>query len=87
MVTLAEDYVKEMKSFGRCLIKISSAVPVLLKIQLALTLGAGSAGCERSFSSLARIKTKLRSTLTEERLTNLVLLSSERELAVLIDKN
>ena len=33
--------------------------PVLLKLlQLSLTFGVGSAGCERSFSSLGRIKTK-----------------------------
>ena len=34
-----------------------------------------------AFSSLTRIKTKLRSTMTEERLTNLALLSIERELS------
>ena len=56
--------------------------PVLLKLlQLSLTFGVGSAGCERSFSSLGRIKTKLRSTMGEERLTNIVLLSIERELS------
>ena len=53
--------------------------PVLLKLlQLSLTFGVGSAGCERSFS---RIKTKLRSTMGEERLTNIALLSIERELS------
>ena len=56
--------------------------PVLLKLlQLSLTFGVGSAGCERSFSSLGRIKTKLRSTMGEERLTNIALLSIERELS------
>ena len=72
----------------RALLPISSAVPVLLKVlQLSVTFGVGSAGCERSFSSLARIKTKLRSTMGEGRLTNLAVLSIERELSGALDIN
>ena len=48
------------------LIPISLAVPVLLQVlNISLTFGVGSAGCERSFSCLCGIKTKLRSTMSE----------------------
>ena len=40
-----------------------------------------SAECERSFSSLKRIKTRLRTTMGEERLSDLAVLSIERECA------
>ena len=40
-----------------------------------------TAHCERSFSALKRIKTYLRSTMTEQRLIDLAVLSIERELS------
>ena len=40
-----------------------------------------TATVERSFSSLRHIKTYLRSTMSQERLDNLALLSIERELS------
>ena len=46
-----------------------------------MTLGVSSASAERSFSSLGRLKTHLRSTMTHERLTNLALLYTERDLS------
>ena len=68
------------------LIPISSAVPVLLQVSnISLTFGVGSAGCERAFSCLCRIKTKLRSTMSEARLTNLATLSIERDLSGSLD--
>ena len=91
--TLAKDYLKDnnLLCIGdviRALLPISSAVPVLLKVlQLSVTIGDGSAGCERSFSSLARIKTKLHSTMGEGRLTNLAVLSIERDLSGALDIN
>ena len=39
----------------------------------AMTLGVSTAMAERSFSSLRRIKTYLRSTMTNDRLSNLAL--------------
>ncbi len=50
-------------------------------VQIALTIAVTSAECERSFSSLKRIKTRLRTTMGEERLSDLAILSIERELA------
>ena len=46
-------------------------------VQVALTISITSAECERSFSALKRIKTNLRSTMGEERLSDLAILSIE----------
>jgi hypothetical protein len=56
---------------------------ILYKIYL--TLPVTSATAERSFSRLKLIKTYLRSTMSNERLSGLALLSIERELADNID--
>ena len=50
-----------------------------------LTLPISSAGAERSFSRLKLIKSYLRSTMTEERLSGLALLSIERRFATELD--
>ena len=50
-----------------------------------LTLPLSSAGAERSFSRLKLIKSYLRSTMTEERLSGLALLSIERQFATELD--
>ena len=63
---------------------VSTGYPTLLPaIQIAMTMGVTSASAERSFSSLRRVKTYLRSTMTEDRLNNLALLNIERELSSL----
>jgi hypothetical protein len=46
-----------------------------------MTIGVTSATAERSFSSLRRMKTYLRSTMTQDRLSNLALLYIEREVS------
>ena len=46
-------------------------------VQVALTIAVTSAECKRSFSCLKRIKTRLRTTMGEERLPDLALLSIE----------
>ena len=53
--------------------------------KLFLTLPVSGAKAERSFSRLKLIKSYLRSTMTESRLSNLALLSIERELAENLD--
>ena len=50
-----------------------------------MTTGISAASCERSFSKLKLIKNYLRSTISDARLTNLAILSIERELADEID--
>jgi hypothetical protein len=47
-------------------------------LQILLTMSVSVASCERSFSKLKLIKTHLRSTMTQERLTNLAILSIEK---------
>jgi len=58
------------------LVPLKEAFPTLLKVlQIALTICVSCASCERSFSALKCIKTYLRSTMQEERLVNLAVLS------------
>ena len=61
---------------------LKAAFPTLIKqLQIALTIAVSTAECERSFSALKRIKTFLRSTMSEQRLTNLALLSIETQIS------
>ena len=62
--------------------KVHGCFPTILHCyQIALTLGVNTAMAERSFSSLRRIKTYIRSTMTDDRLSNMALLYIERELS------
>lgn len=55
--------------------------PNLYKLlQAAIVLPVSSAGCERSFSAMRRIKTWLRATMCQERFSNLSLLNIENEI-------
>ena len=54
-------------------------------IKVALTIPVTSATAERSFSVLKRIKTYMRATMGQERLTHLAVLSVERELSKNLD--
>ncbi len=53
--------------------------------KIAVTLPVSSASCERSFSTLKLIKTFLRSTTTDERLSDLGVLSIEPRRAKVLD--
>ena len=58
---------------------LKDAFPTLFRlIQTALTICVSTASCERTFSALKRIKTYLRSSMQEERLVDLAVLSVER---------
>lgn len=76
---------KEMKNINDVLqevYQLRAAFPTLVKLlQIALTIAVSTAECERSFSALKCIKTFLRSTMSEQRLTDLALLSVEKQLS------
>ena len=48
-------------------------------LQILLTISVSVASCERSVSKLKLIKTYLRSTMSQERLSNLAILSVEKD--------
>lgn len=54
---------------------------------IAITIPSSSAGCERSFSVLKRIKTYLRNSTGQSRLTNLSIINIEKELITEEDSN
>ena len=59
-----------------------SAFPDLLVLfKLALTVPVASASAERSFSTMHRIKSHLRASMSEMRTNDLCLISVERELS------
>ena len=57
-------------------------------VKIAMTIAVSTASCERSFSAMKRIKTYLRSTMGDQRLSDLGILSIERHLSkqVLFDR-
>ena len=61
---------------------LRSAFPNIFKlIQISLTISVSTAECEWCFSALKRIKTYLCSTISNERLANMAVLSIECEIA------
>ena len=61
---------------------LNNAYPNLAVVYKILgTIAISSATAERSFSRLKLIKTYLRSTMSEERLSSLALISIERDMA------
>lgn len=74
----------DLDNINACLKEVctlDAAFPALKKVlQIALTIVVSTASCEQSFSSLRRIKSYLRSTMSEERLVNLATLSTEKDL-------
>ena len=66
------NYIKRLESFpNACLV-----------FRILLTIPITVASAERSFSKLKSIKSYLRSTMSEERLNGLVILSIENEMLV-----
>eukprot|EP00102_Acyrthosiphon_pisum_P013187 XP_008182673.1 PREDICTED: uncharacterized protein LOC103309313 [Acyrthosiphon pisum] len=56
-----------------------------MAIRIFLSIPVTTASCERSFSKLKLIKTYLRSTMAEERLSSMAILSIETEIASKLD--
>ena len=54
-------------------------------VKIGVTIPVSTAGVERSFSHLKLIKSYLRSTIGQDRLSNLALLSIERRVALSLD--
>jgi len=55
-----------------------------VRLQILLTVSISVVGCERSFSKM-KLMTYLKSPMTEKRLTNLAILSIERETVERVD--
>jgi len=76
---------KEIASINDILLEIvpmKAAFPVLISLlQISLTMALTTAECERSFSCLKRMKSYLCSSMSEQRLVNLAVLSIEKELS------
>ncbi|KAF7646898.1 hypothetical protein LDENG_00180830 [Lucifuga dentata] len=53
--------------------------------QASLTIPVTSCSCERSFSALRRLHTMLRNTTGQERLSNLAIMSTDREVLANVD--
>ncbi|KAL1281285.1 hypothetical protein QQF64_000088 [Cirrhinus molitorella] len=67
--------------------ELNSAMPQLYKLfSLVATIGATSAGVERSFSCLKRLKSYTRNTMGQGRLSSLALLAIERTLVKSLEK-
>ena len=74
-----EEFVKYLKP-------LEMAFSELLKAaKIAITLPVSTAGCERSFSKLKLIKNHLRTTMVNERLKQLAVISIHRKRAMSID--
>lgn len=54
-------------------------------MQVALTLPISSASCERSFSVMRRIKTWIRSSMNQDRFTDMSILHIERDISNIIE--
>ena len=76
---------KEMETISDVLLELQplkEAFPALVRLlQITMTICVSSAQCERYFSALKRIKSYLRSTMTERRLVDLASLSIEHDIA------
>ncbi len=60
---------------------------MFLLANIYLTIPVTSAECERSFSVLKRVKSYLRTTMSQERLSNLSVLDIEAEIAMMLYEN
>ena len=77
--SIAIDLLKWIVKWG-----FTESLPSLsIVLRIFLTMCISIASCERSFSKLKLVKTYLRSTMSQIRLTSLAILSIEREINVI----
>ena len=66
--------------------KLIDAYPTLVRVySIAVAIPITSCSGERSFSTLKRVKTRLRSSMLQERLEGLMLMSIERNILLKLD--
>ena len=83
---VSQKHIETTEQLYSLLSSMQAAFPDLFTlVRAALTIPVSSATAERSFSTLKRIKTYLRSTIGEERLSHLSILSIERNLSKSLD--
>ena len=69
------------------LVPLKLAIPRPIQLlQIALTISVSTGKCEQSFSSLKRVKRYLRTSMTEDRLNSMTILSIEYDMAKQLDK-
>ena len=67
--------------------QLIGAYPTLVRVYaIALVIPITSCSAERSFSTLKRVKTRLRSSMLQERLEGLLLMSIERKILMNLDR-
>ena len=80
-----DDIVKVPRQVLSALQGMAQAFPdLMLFIQIVLTVPVAPASAERSSSALKRVKTYLRSTMSQSRLNSLCMLAIEREQSELL---
>jgi len=78
----SEDFLKSLAKFGKYVF-----FSLQVAVQLLLTLSVSVASCERSFSKLKIIKNYLRTSMSQDRLKALAIISIESEIADEVDLN
>ena len=85
MVELSSSSVQDLLLFFKKHGLVHAYPNLTILLRILGTLSVSTAGAERSFSKLKLIKTYLRSTMGEERLSGLALISIERGMADSLD--
>lgn len=87
-MTVFKNIIKKNIEFEHIKEHLSKQVfPNLFKVvQIAITLPVSSATSERSFSTMRRINTYLRSTMSQNRFSNLGILDIEKDIVVDVEE-
>ena len=81
-----ESVLNELVDHDGVLSQLIPLIPEFVKlVKILLCMPVTSCTCERSFSCLRRLKTYLRSTMSQERLNHLAILNCHRDIAYTLD--